>query len=108
MLPGGLHSENQHIHALVDAATSQRVGMIWFEVREKGGQQEAWIWDFHVWDEFQGRGYGRQALLALDDAVRQLGLRRIGLHVFADNQAARHLYDTSGYVPTNIVMRKNL
>lgn len=108
LLPDGLHSANQHIHTLVDEATSERVGMIWFGLREEGGEVGAWIWDFHVWDEFQGRGYGRQALSALDDAVRKLGLKRIGLHVFADNQVARHLYDTCGYIPTNIVMHKDL
>lgn len=108
LLPDGLRSPDQHLHTLVDTDTSARVGMLWFGVRTEGGQRQAWIWDIHVWDEFQGQGYGRQALLALDDAVRRLGLTRIGLHVFGHNQAARHLYDTSGYVPTNIVMHKQL
>ncbi|MHB1980781.1 MAG: GNAT family N-acetyltransferase [Sulfobacillus sp.] len=108
LLPDGLHSQGQHLHTLVDDQSSARVGMIWFGVREEGGQAEAWIWDIHVWDEFQGRGYGRQALSALDETVRALGLTRIALHVFAHNHTARHLYDTSGYHATNIMMRKEL
>ena len=107
LLPDGLRSKDQHLHTLVDDS-SHRVGMIWFGVRAEAGQPAAWIWDFHVWDEFQGHGYGRQALSALDEAVRTLGLSRIGLHVFAHNEAAKHLYDTSGYVATSIVMRKEL
>lgn len=44
----------------------------------------------------------------LEDQVRQVGLRRIGLHVFGHNAAAQALYRKVGYEVTNINMAKNV
>ena len=52
--------------------------------------------------------YGRAALEALEPIARELGYDAIALHVFADNDVARSLYRSSGYVETDVSMRKHL
>ncbi|KAB2854509.1 MAG: GNAT family N-acetyltransferase, partial [Anaerolineae bacterium] len=49
-----------------------------------------------------------QAMLALEDEVKKVGLDSIGLHVFGHNQSAYALYQKIGYETTNIVMAKKL
>ena len=66
------------------------------------------IYDLRIYDEYQRRGYARQAMLALETKVRELGLDTISLHVFGHNHAAKALYDQLGYEVTNINMSKKL
>jgi ribosomal protein S18 acetylase RimI-like enzyme len=66
------------------------------------------IYDIVIEEHLRGKGYGRAALLLLEDVARALGKRRISLHVFAHNDRARRLYEELGYRPTNIVMAKEL
>jgi ribosomal protein S18 acetylase RimI-like enzyme len=66
------------------------------------------IYDIEVDEAFRGRGYGRAALLALEPLARELGYDTVGLHVFGDNEVARNLYRTSGYVETDVMMNKRL
>ena len=57
---------------------------------------------------FRRRGYGEQAMAAIEDKVRELGLDTIDLHVFGFNTAARALYEKMGYSVTDVNMRKRL
>ena len=66
------------------------------------------IWDIEVAPEARGLGHGRAALQALEPIARELGYDAIALHVFADNEVARNLYRSSGYVETDVSMRKPL
>jgi len=47
-------------------------------------------------------------MLALETTVRPLGARRIDLNVFGDNTVAVRLYESLGYKPTAMNMRKEL
>ena len=46
--------------------------------------------------------------LPLNNMARTLGYDEIGLHVFGDNEIARNLYRSAGYVETNVSMVKRL
>jgi RimJ/RimL family protein N-acetyltransferase len=59
-------------------------------------------------EEFRGKGYGAASLALLEEKARQLGKTRIALHVFGHNLRAQKLYQSAGYVTTNISMAKNL
>lgn len=79
--------------------------------------QDIYIWTEHAygflrgWDEGydvpslgvavatdqQGKGHGRQMMLALHDAARKRGATRIRLRVHPDNARARRLYESLGY-----------
>jgi ribosomal protein S18 acetylase RimI-like enzyme len=59
-------------------------------------------------EKYRGRGYGKQAMLLIEEKARELGLKSIGLHVFGVNQAARNLYEAVGYEITSLNMKKVL
>ena len=56
----------------------------------------------------RGKGYGKQLMLLIEEKARELGLKSLGLHVFAYNDVALKLYETVGYEVSSLNMRKNL
>lgn len=105
LLPEGVASKNNHLFVLRDAA--ETVGMIWFAVNEVK-PTAAFIYDFSVDEAHRGKGYGKGALLALEDRAEALGVTSVSLHVFGHNRVARALYEKLGYKTTNINMTKKL
>ena len=100
VLPDGLATEN--VHVWVAEAEGRRVGTIFLGVR--GG--EAWLYDITIDEAERGRGYGRGAMLALEDEVRALGYDRLTLNVWGGNEVARGLYRTLGYAEDSVHMHK--
>jgi ribosomal protein S18 acetylase RimI-like enzyme len=104
LLPYGLLTPGHYIYAVVgDEGTY--VGAAWFG---PGPADFAYLYDIVIDAPYRRRGYGRAAMLALEEYVISLGLRGIALHVFGHNTAARALYESLGYTITNINMAKRL
>lgn len=108
LLPQGPATPGQHLFCIVDVITGDRVGVIWFAEKQRGPRLEAFIYDLVVHEPFRRRGYARAAMIAIEDEVRQLGIDRIGLHVFGHNRGAWALYDQLGYEVTNVNMAKTV
>ena len=109
LLPEGLASSGQFLFALEDKATGERVGDLWFAERDSEfGGKAAFIYAIEIFEEFRGRGFGRQAMALLEDEVRSRGLGRIALNVFGGNDIARGLYRSVGYTETAVFMSKEL
>jgi len=108
LLPAGLASKNQYLFSIVAPEIETTIGMIWFAVDETRPQPVAFIYDFLIFEEFRRRGYGTQALLAVEEKVMALALDTISLHVFGHNRGARALYEKVGYEITNLNMAKKL
>jgi ribosomal protein S18 acetylase RimI-like enzyme len=108
LLPDGLDTPDQFLYAVHDAAQQRYVGYLWFGVMDDGGQVFAVLYDFVIFDPYRRRGYGTQALQALEQRIEAQGLDEIRLHVFGHNHAARTLYEKLGYVTTDITMAKRL
>jgi len=70
--------------------------------------QKAFIYDFIIEESFRGKGYGKQALVALDEKIKSMDVQSVGLHVFGDNVTAQELYRKMGYQITGIHMKKKL
>jgi RimJ/RimL family protein N-acetyltransferase len=96
----------------VDAWVQRRESHGWFRVIEVNAVDAAGfvqLCDFHrlnrhawagiaVHPRWQGRGWGRKAMLALAvEAVTNFNLHKLMLHVRADNLAALQLYSSLGY-----------
>ncbi len=108
LLPDGLATKNQYLFSLQDEETGAQIGIIWFALDRSNPPRSAFIYDFVIYDQFRRKGYGTQALHALEEQVQELGAYQISLHVFKHNTAARALYKKVGYKATGSHMSKKL
>ncbi|HEX9840953.1 MAG TPA: GNAT family N-acetyltransferase [Anaerolineales bacterium] len=103
LLPDGFNSQHQYLYSIIDE-DNNKIGVLWVQVKA----QKAFIFDFIIDEAFRGKGYGKQALAALDEKLISMNVDSVGLHVFGHNIVAQELYKKSGYEITNINMRKVL
>ncbi|HEX4204329.1 MAG TPA: GNAT family N-acetyltransferase [Ktedonobacteraceae bacterium] len=107
LLSDGISTPNHYLFTLVNEA-QQKVGILWFAIRESRGQRAAFVYDVRIDEAFRHHGYGSQAFRALENKVRDLGGNKIFLHVFGHNHVAQEMYKKLGYQVTNIQMAKVL
>ena len=100
--PGGKVKPGHHLFHLVDEATGDRVGILWYREDKRG----VWLNQITIDPERRGQGFGRKAMAILESQARQLGASRIELNVFGGNEAARSLYRSLGYREDAVVMSK--
>jgi len=104
LLPEGVNSTDQFLYAIVDETDGNKLGLLWVELKD----HKAFIYDFIIDEAFRGKGYGKQALLALDEKLKSMAVQSIDLHVFGDNITAQELYKKMGYQIAGIRMKKVL
>ncbi len=96
----GLGPNEHELVAEVDGRVVGTAGLVAFQGRMNHAGEIAHIM---VHDEFQGRGIGRQLLEALlDIADNYLGLVRVELLVYPDNEGAVRLYESVGFTHEGI------
>lgn len=105
-LPDGLASKDQYLYSIVEDESAQKVGVLWITVQR--AKQMVFVQDIEIDEAFRRRGYAEQAFLRLEEKVKELGMAKIGLHVFGFNHAAQALYKKLGFEITNIHMEKTL
>ena len=109
LMPNGRVPQGHYLVAIEDGETGERVGDIWFAERTNDfDSTAAFVYWIEVWEQFRGRGFGKQAMILLEDEVRTRGLSRIALNVLGGNDAARSLYHSLGYAETAVWMRKGI
>lgn len=102
ILPEGLATANTWIWAIED--DGRVVGAVYVGLRDGG----AWLYDITIAESERGKGYGRAAMTALEDEVRELGHDTIRLNVWGGNDVARRLYRSLGWDEESVHMRKKL
>ena len=105
--PNGRPSPGHAVFDIVDGSGAV-VGYLWVGPDKSGDEGSWWIWDVLVDAEHRGRGLGRQAMLLGEDYARAQGAHTMGLNVVAFHATARRLYESLGYEPASIRMRKRL
>jgi ribosomal protein S18 acetylase RimI-like enzyme len=105
-LPLGVETKNQYLYTVFDG--EKAVGMIWLSVNPNDPTQSGFISELYVDEKYRGKGYGKKAMLLIEEKACELGLKSIGLHVFGVNQTARNLYEAVGYEITSLNMKKVL
>lgn len=104
LLPRDEKSELNYLYSIFHE--QQLVGMIWIAQTSTTNPDEGFIFDFIIYEPHQGKGYGKQAMKETEIIAKELGMNKIGLHVFGHNKVARGLYEKLGYEITNIKMVK--
>jgi RimJ/RimL family protein N-acetyltransferase len=109
LLPDRLASPGQFIFAVEDAETGERVGDLWLAERDTEFEGTvAFVYSIEIFERFRGHGFGKQAMLLLEDEARSRGLPRVSLNVFGGNEVARSLYRSLGYTENAVWMGKTL
>jgi ribosomal protein S18 acetylase RimI-like enzyme len=107
-LPDGLRSRYHHLYTIQETEQGRPVGVLWLRTDMDSSRASGHIFDLEIHEAFRRQGYGRQAMLELERLVREMGLRQLGLHVFAHNDGARALYEELGYRVASLNMLKDL
>lgn len=107
-LPEGVNTDGQVLLCMLSQEDHAEgpVGYLWYKPDTVMGT--AFIYDFHIFDAFQGRGLGKKALRFFEQHLSALGFKEIRLRVAGDNMRARHLYTSSGFGVTGINMSKSV
>nr|WP_276516646.1 GNAT family N-acetyltransferase [Fictibacillus nanhaiensis] len=103
LLPEGQNTENHNLFII--RVGDKEVGVIWLATKT---DEKGFIYDITIWDEYQGKGYGKKTMKEIETFAKENGIKSIGLHVFGQNKVARDLYEKLGYKETNIKMEKTL
>jgi GNAT superfamily N-acetyltransferase len=108
LLPNGLKTKNQIFFKIENGKPGCWVGTIWLSTDFSAAQPAGFIYDIFIEEQYRHKGYGKQAMSALEGKARELGLHHLALHVFAHNLSARAFYETLGYQVKSLNMIKAL
>ncbi|MGG0741467.1 GNAT family N-acetyltransferase [Niallia taxi] len=106
LLPKDEKTENNHLFSIFH--NNILVGMIWISQKVPTNSNEGFIYDFVIFEQYQGLGYGKKAMKEAEIIAKELGMNKMVLHVFGHNKIARGLYEKMGYEITNITMAKTI
>ena len=95
LLPDGQNTANTWLMRICDDSDAA-VGTLWIGPHAERSDL-AFIYDIEVDPSRRGEGFGRAAMVAAEDLVRDAGIPEIGLNVFGFNEAAQRLYASLGY-----------
>ncbi|RED45037.1 GNAT family N-acetyltransferase [Aestuariispira insulae] len=107
LLPDGPETKDQHLY-MVQEETGTPIGHAWLAMKDDYGLRRGFIYEIEILDNFQGNGFGRATMQALEETARALGAEALGLHVFSFNQPAQNLYRSLGFDVTGLSMEKAL
>ncbi|MCG7497694.1 GNAT family N-acetyltransferase [Vibrio sp. Of7-15] len=103
-LPMGLNTENNILLSFEVELNgiTRLLGYFWYLLSENS----AFIYDFQILPEYQGKGYGSQVFQALNHSWADSGIDQVELLVAYDNERAFKLYKELGFKATGINMAK--
>jgi len=106
MLSQGLSTPNHFLYNIILTTSDgdSRLGYLWIIVEIK--KKRCFIADIFLHEEFRHQGWGRKILELLETNMKEEGINRISLSVFANNNIAREFYIKMGYEFTDMNMQK--
>lgn len=108
IIPKGLETDNIYFYTVLDTDTKIKVGYIWFKIFEHLAFREAFLFDILIYNEYQGKGYGKAAMMAFEEKSKDLKVDKLCLHVFGHNHRAYELYKKLGFEVTDLNMSKQI
>lgn len=107
LLSNGKDTLGHSIMTIVNPNSHEKVGVLWVEWNNKE-YNATFIWDIIIYENFRRKGFASGALNQLENMCKEKGSSSICLHVFGHNKSAITMYNSLGYYPTNIIMKKDL
>lgn len=108
-LPEGPRTKDAFLLAILLREGEQNRQIGFFDIgRTKLHSEKAYIWNVELDSTVRGRGFGKRALALAEEFLRQKGIKRVGLNVFAENTVARALYEAAGFTVTQMNMEKEI
>jgi ribosomal protein S18 acetylase RimI-like enzyme len=107
LLTNGRETPGHEIRSMVND-DGEKVGYAWFTIESRDVGRVVFIYDIGVDEAHRRKGYARLALAEIDAYARDHACLGVMLHVFGDNEAARRLYSSAGYLETNVMMLKRV
>jgi len=107
LFPDGALPPDNFLYALEDE-NGVRVGDLWWAKRPNdAGDPSGFVYNVEVWPEFQGRGYGKEAMALFEQDAGTHGITQFNLTVMGGNDVARGLYRALGYSERAVFMSKD-
>jgi len=106
ILTDGFDTEGHHFYS-VDA-DGDFAGFAWFQIKEEKGAKMALGYNIHIRPEFRRRGLAKCIFEYLTPRLKEMGVKYIAFHVYADNHHAIALYEQFDFRMTNVIMRREL
>ena len=108
LLPEGERTAENHLFLLRDTDLNVEVGYLWYGTMIRGTKKVAFLFQIYIHAPFRRKGYGRQAMHALEREALGSQHDALALNVSALNADALRLYEAVGYSASSMVMRKEL
>ncbi|HET6845402.1 MAG TPA: GNAT family N-acetyltransferase [Anaerolineales bacterium] len=108
LLPDGLRSRYHHLYTIRESEQGEALGVLWLKTDFDTSRATGFIFDIEIHEPHRRKGFAREAMHELENVSRGMGLRQLGLHVFAHNEAARALYEELGYQVASMNMLKDI
>lgn len=108
LLPQGVGTPGQHLVAIEEQASGERVGLLWFGVTDQGAGPLTYLFDGLVFEPHRRRGLASAALEAIEAASKEAGASQVALQLFGANAAARALFEGRGFKVTDVMFAKSL
>ncbi|MCW2824386.1 MAG: family N-acetyltransferase [Aeromicrobium sp.] len=106
LLPDGVDTDGHDL--FVGTVDGVEVGVLWLFTDPDLTVPETYIYDIEVRADHRGRGLGRELLEAAEGWCADHSIGVLRLHVFAHNETAIGLYETSGFGTTSHTMAKTI
>jgi ribosomal protein S18 acetylase RimI-like enzyme len=107
LLPQGMATRD-HYFLNIQGESGKTIGAAWLKANRDTHPPSGFLYALFIEETHRGQGYGKEAMLALEEKATELGLRTMALHVFAHNAEARALYEGLGYEVKSLNMTKVL
>ena len=104
----GLGDDQASGMTVLGIATSDGLLLGRIAFTEAPATASAYVLDFGIFPEWQGKGYGSAAMTAIEAYFRARGITQLRLRVAANNPRARALYDRIGFFAPGTNMAKDL
>ncbi len=102
LLPDGATTAGHRFYTI--SGEPGDIGTLWIFTNG----ETAFLFDIMLDEKFRGMGLGHQTMGFLEKKLADEGIREIELHVFGHNTPARALYLKTGYLETDITMKKKI